>query len=65
MPEVFGQTTGVFSVLDQLLRLRKGVSSTDDYTLLFHALAATSGWNEVALLSAYRQELDPCPDGYL
>ncbi len=33
-------------------------SSTNDYTLQFHTLLATSGWNEVALLSAYQQGLD-------
>ncbi len=56
--EVFGQATGVLSVSDQLLRLRQGTSSTDDNT--FRTLAATSGWNEVSLLSAHRQGLDPC-----
>ncbi len=58
--EVFGQTTWVLSVSDQLLRLRQSASSTKDYTLQFRTLAATFGWNEVALLKAYRQGLDPC-----
>ncbi len=43
---------------DQLLRLRQGASSTHKYTLQFCTLAATSGWNEAALLSAYRQGLE-------
>uniref|UniRef100_A0A672LK54 Chromo domain-containing protein n=1 Tax=Sinocyclocheilus grahami TaxID=75366 RepID=A0A672LK54_SINGR len=30
-----------------------------DYTLRFRTLAATSGWNEVALISSYRQGLNP------
>uniref|UniRef100_A0A671T566 DUF4939 domain-containing protein n=1 Tax=Sinocyclocheilus anshuiensis TaxID=1608454 RepID=A0A671T566_9TELE len=34
-------------------------STTREYTLQFRTLAATSGWNEAALLSAYRQGLDP------
>ncbi len=57
--EVFGSATGVLSMSDQLLRLHQGTSSTDDYTLHFRTLVATSGWNEAALLSAYRQGLDP------
>ncbi len=57
--EVFGSDTGELSVSDQLLRLRQGSSSTSDYTLQFRTLAATSGWNEAALLSSYRQGLDP------
>lgn len=44
---------------DQLLRLRQGASSTNEYTLPFRTLAATRGWNEVAFLSAYRHGLDP------
>ncbi len=47
-----------FTVPDQLLRLRQG-TSTSDYTLQFRTLAATSSWNEAALLSAYSQWLDP------
>ncbi len=44
---------------DQLLRLRQKESSVDDYTLEFCTLAATSGWNEATLLSAYRLGLKP------
>ncbi len=56
--EVFELATGALSVSDQLLRLRQGTSSTHEYTLQFRTLAATSGWNEAALLSAYRQGLE-------
>uniref|UniRef100_A0A671PX66 DUF4939 domain-containing protein n=1 Tax=Sinocyclocheilus anshuiensis TaxID=1608454 RepID=A0A671PX66_9TELE len=52
--EVFGSTTGELSVSDQLLHLRQGSFTTREYTLQFRTLAATSGWNEAALLSAYR-----------
>ncbi len=57
--KVFGSATGLLSVSNQLQRLRQGSSTTSDYTLQFHTLAAASGWNEAALLSAYRQDLDP------
>ncbi len=57
--EVFVQATGVPSISDPLLRLHQGASSTNEYTLQFRTLAATSRWNEVALLRAYRQGLDP------
>ncbi len=43
---------------DQLLRLRQGSSSTQEYTVKFRTLAASSGWNEAALISAFRQGLD-------
>ncbi len=56
--EVFELATGALSVSDQLLRLRQGTSSTHEYTLQFRTLAAASGWNEAALLSAYRQGLE-------
>ncbi len=56
--EVFCSATGALAVSDQLLRLRQGTSSTNEYTLRFRTLAATSGWNEAALPSAYRQGLE-------
>uniref|UniRef100_A0A671MZF2 Retrotransposon gag domain-containing protein n=1 Tax=Sinocyclocheilus anshuiensis TaxID=1608454 RepID=A0A671MZF2_9TELE len=40
--EVFGSTTGELSVSDQHLRLRQGSSTTREYTLQFHTLAATT-----------------------
>ncbi len=54
--EVFELATGALSVSDQLLL--QGTSSTHEYTLQFRTLVATSGWNEEALLGAYRQGLD-------
>ncbi|KAL0152437.1 hypothetical protein M9458_052160, partial [Cirrhinus mrigala] len=48
-----------FSMSDQLFRLQQGTSSVTAYTLHFHTLAAASGWNETALLGAYRQGLNP------
>ncbi len=56
--EVFGSATGALSAADQLLCLRQGSSSTHEYTVKFSTLAATCGWNESALLCAYRQGLD-------
>ncbi len=56
--EVCGQSTGSLSIPDQLIRLRQGRSTVSDYTLQFCTLAATNGWNEAALLTAYRQGLD-------
>ncbi len=44
---------------DQLLRLSQGASTISDYTLQFCTLAATSGWNEAALLSSYHHGLNP------
>ncbi len=55
---MFGTATGALFVSDQLLYLRQGSSSTNEYTLQFRTLAANSGWNEAALLSVYRQGLD-------
>ncbi len=45
---------------NQFLPLRQGDSSIDDYTLEFRTLAATSGWNEAAILSAFLLGLNPC-----
>ncbi|KAI2648567.1 Transposon Tf2-8 polyprotein [Labeo rohita] len=58
-PEVFSTATGTLSTSDQLFRLHQGSSSIHDYTLHFRTLAAASGWNEVSLLGAYRQGLNP------
>ncbi len=57
--EVFGLSTGSLSIAVQLIRLRQGTSSVSMYTLQFRTLAASCGWNETALLTAYRQGLDP------
>ncbi|KAL0197572.1 hypothetical protein M9458_006112, partial [Cirrhinus mrigala] len=57
--DVFSTTTGELATSDQLCRLQQGTSSVNHYTLHFRTLAAASGWNEKALLGAYRQGLNP------
>ncbi|KAL0151536.1 hypothetical protein M9458_053188 [Cirrhinus mrigala] len=57
--EVFSTTIGQLSTSDQLFRLQQGNSTIHQYTLHFRTLAAASGWNETALLGAYRQGLNP------
>ncbi|KAL0154168.1 hypothetical protein M9458_050526, partial [Cirrhinus mrigala] len=56
---VTNTATGTLTASDQLFRLQQGTSSVNDYTLHFCTLAAVSGWNEIALLGAYRQGLNP------
>ncbi|KAL0163695.1 hypothetical protein M9458_039448, partial [Cirrhinus mrigala] len=56
--EVFSTATDTLNTSDQLFRLQQG-TSVNDYSLRFHTLAAASGWNETALLGAYRQGLNP------
>ncbi|KAL0167476.1 hypothetical protein M9458_035698, partial [Cirrhinus mrigala] len=56
---VFSTTTDRLSTSDQLFRLQQGNSTIHQYTLHFRTLAAASGWNETALLGAYRQGLNP------
>ena len=41
----------------RLHTIRQGNRSVADYTLEFHTLAADSGWDDVALRSAYRRGL--------
>ncbi|KAL0200273.1 hypothetical protein M9458_003460, partial [Cirrhinus mrigala] len=57
--EVFSTTTGELATSDQLFQLQQGTSSVNHYTLHFRTLVAASGWNEKALLGAYRQGLNP------
>ncbi len=57
--EVFSQPTAEISVHDELFQLRQADSSIHVYTLRFRTVAVSSGWNEVALLSAYRRGLNP------
>ncbi|KAL0204377.1 hypothetical protein M9458_002395, partial [Cirrhinus mrigala] len=57
--EDFSTATSTLTTSDQLFRLQQGTSSVNEYTLHFRTLAAASGWNEVALLGAYRQGLNP------
>lgn len=56
--EVFGRCTGDPSVSEQLYSLRQGKSSVHDYDLRFRTLAAASRWNEPALLTTYRRNLN-------
>ncbi|MGL5100984.1 MAG: hypothetical protein ACRC6N_00050 [Plesiomonas sp.] len=44
---------------EQLFHLRQGADIVQDYTIHFCTLVATSGWNDQALITAYRQGLEP------
>ncbi|KAI5609351.1 hypothetical protein C0J50_9522 [Silurus asotus] len=57
--EVFSAASGVLTTANQLLSLRQGDDTITDYSLRFRTLAASSGWNESALLGVYRQGLSP------
>lgn len=57
--EVFGQAVSDLSVHDQLYNLRQGNSSVSTYALQFRTLAASCGWNESALITAFRHGLNP------
>ncbi|KAK3516025.1 hypothetical protein QTP70_001870 [Hemibagrus guttatus] len=57
--EVFGKPSWDSSVGEELCKLRQGKLTITEYALQFRTLAAKSGWNEQALLAAYRQGLSP------
>ncbi|MGL5881625.1 MAG: retrotransposon gag family protein, partial [Synechococcus elongatus] len=57
--EVFGKPSWDSSIGEKLYRLKQGKMSVNEYALQFRTLAARSGWNEQALLTSYRQGLDP------
>ncbi len=57
--EVFGQANSELSVQDRLFRLSQGRSSVWNYYLQFRTLAASSGWNETTLITAFRRGLNP------
>ncbi|KAK3541219.1 hypothetical protein QTP86_016809 [Hemibagrus guttatus] len=57
--EVFGKPSWDSSVGEELCKLRQGKLMVTEYTIQFRTLAAKSGWNEQALLAAYRQGLSP------
>ncbi|KAK3532671.1 hypothetical protein QTP86_027655 [Hemibagrus guttatus] len=57
--EVFGKPSWDSLVGEELCRLQQGKLTVPEYTLQFRTLAAKSGWNEQALLAAYRQGLNP------
>ncbi|KAL0180230.1 hypothetical protein M9458_025672, partial [Cirrhinus mrigala] len=52
-------STSTLTTSDQLFHLQQGSSSVNEYTIYFRTLTAASSWNEVALLSAYWQGLNP------
>ncbi len=56
---MFGTSTSSLSVHDELFQLRQVNRNIHEYTTHFRTLAASSGWNETALLSAYRCGLNP------
>ncbi len=58
LKEVFGQANSELSVQDRLFRLNQAKSSVWNYSILFCTLAASSGWNETALITAFRRGLN-------
>lgn len=58
-PEVFGWPVGHASIGEQLYHLKQGQKSIQEYGLRFCTFAASSGWNERSLLTAYHQGLEP------
>ncbi|KAK3548260.1 hypothetical protein QTP70_007187 [Hemibagrus guttatus] len=57
--EAFGKPSWDSLVGEELCKLRQGKLTVTEYTLQFRTLAAKTGWNEQALLAAYRQGLSP------
>ncbi|ROL47994.1 Retrotransposon-like protein 1 [Anabarilius grahami] len=57
--EVFGKPISDSSAGEKLYNLKQGSMSIYDYALQFRTLAAISGWNEQALITTYRQGLEP------
>ncbi|ROL41046.1 Retrotransposon-like protein 1 [Anabarilius grahami] len=57
--EVFGKPSWDSSIGAKLYNLKQGKLSVNEYALQFRTLVARSGWNEQALLTSYRQGLDP------
>ncbi|KAL0153973.1 hypothetical protein M9458_050730, partial [Cirrhinus mrigala] len=57
--EVFGRSDQTTSAGEELYRLRQGSASVQEYSIQFRTLAASSGWNEQALLTTFRQGLEP------
>ena len=58
--EVFDLPDGDTSVQVWLLRLRQGSTmSFHEYTQHFRTLATDSGWNEPALITVFRQGIEP------
>lgn len=64
MLRVFDQSDAEAEAAKRLMSLQQGKDSVADYTISFRTLAATSGWNETALVTAYHHGLsDPVKDG--
>ncbi|XP_067230540.1 rhomboid-related protein 3 isoform X1 [Chanodichthys erythropterus] len=57
--EVFGKPLADSSTGEKLYNLKQGNKTVNDYALQFRTLAATSGWNEQALITTFRQGLEP------
>lgn len=57
--DVFGISLGDATVQERLFRLRQGRTSITEHVLQFRTLAASSGWNEAALLTHFRMSLEP------
>ncbi|ROL54901.1 Retrotransposon-derived protein PEG10 [Anabarilius grahami] len=57
--EVFGKPLTDSSIGEKLYNLKQGNRNVNDYTLQFRTLAASSGWNEQALITTFRQGLEP------
>ncbi|ROL53441.1 Transposon Tf2-6 polyprotein [Anabarilius grahami] len=57
--EVFGKPITDSSAGEKLYNLKQGTMSIYDYALQFRMLAAVCGWNEQALITTYRQGLEP------
>ncbi|ROI37159.1 NACHT, LRR and PYD domains-containing protein 3 [Anabarilius grahami] len=57
--EVFGKPITDSSAGEKLYNLKQGSMSIYDYALQFRTLAAVCGWNEQALITTYRQGLEP------
>lgn len=56
--EVFCRPAWDSSIGEKLYILKQGKMSVNEYALQFRTLAASSGWNEQALLTTYRQGLE-------
>ncbi|KAL0188352.1 hypothetical protein M9458_015451, partial [Cirrhinus mrigala] len=57
--EVFGRVDQETSAGEELYHFHQGTLSIQEYSVRFRTLAASSGWNERALLTTYRQGLEP------
>ncbi len=56
---MFGTSTSSLSIHEELFQLRQADRNIHKFTIYIRTLAASSGWNETALLSAYHRGLNP------